>query len=122
MEIAILPLAEHKLACGNRLRLLIDMLKLSYVEAASLMGVSKNVLRNWMAGENYPQPYALYRLCRSRGVNFDYVFLGDWSSLPHSLGQALDARLQPSTAGLSAPAPKDGERRMRAKQLAKPST
>ncbi len=40
------------------------MLGLKQVEAAALMGISKHVLRNWLAGDNVPQPYPIYRLCR----------------------------------------------------------
>lgn len=90
MEIAILPVGEHQKAAGERLRHLIDLIGMSYVEAAGVMGVSKHVLRNWMAGDSYPQPYALYRLSRSKGINFDYVFLGDWSNLPHRIARALE--------------------------------
>ncbi len=94
METAILSQSDHRVAVGARLRKVIDLLGMPYTEAAELMGVSKQVLRNWMAGEHYPSPYSIYRLCRTRGIDFDYVFLGNWDGLPHHLARALDAELE----------------------------
>lgn len=99
--VSVLAQSDYQTAVGTRLRRLIDLLGISYVEAASLMGVSKNVLRNWMAGDNPPAPYAVYRLTRAKGVDFNYVFLGDWSALPARLARALDEEMK-STLGASA--------------------
>jgi transcriptional regulator with XRE-family HTH domain len=109
MEIAVLSFADHKIQCGQRLRKLIDLLDLPYVEAAELMGISKHVLRNWMAGESYPQPHSLYRLCRAKGVDFNYVFLDDWSALPHRLSSALEAELKAQLEGSAVQARSDAE-------------
>src|SRR5689334_7519003 len=94
MTVPILPSGEFQRDCGRRLRNLIDKLGLSQVEAGKIMGVSKHVLRNWLAGDNPVQPYPLYRLCCARGVDFNYVFLGDWSRLPFELAKDMDAELQ----------------------------
>lgn len=102
MESAILPPSDHRIAVGARLRKLIDMLGMTYVDAAELMGISKHVLRNWMAGETYPQPYPLYRLCRLKGVDFNYVFLGDWAALPGRLSSQLEAELLARMADMPA--------------------
>ena len=50
MEIPVLPIGDFQTDCGERLRKLIDMLGISQVEAGRLMGVSKHVIRNWLAG------------------------------------------------------------------------
>jgi transcriptional regulator with XRE-family HTH domain len=102
MEIALLTAAAHQKLAGERLRHVIDLLGIPYVEAASIMGVSKHVLRNWMAGDNYPQPYPLYRLAKAKGVNFDYVFLGDWQGLPHRIAKVLESEFEATPGGLSA--------------------
>lgn len=87
---------------GRRLRLLIERLGLKQVEAAELMGVTKHVLRNWLAGDHPISVYALYRLCKAKGVDFNYVFLGDWSHLPHSLAKQFDEELVARLAEASA--------------------
>lgn len=91
MDIAVLPESAYRKLAGQRLRRLIDMLGLPYVEAARLMGVSKHVLRNWMAGEAPIGTYALYRLCAVKQVDFNYVYLGDWSRLPKAMREELEA-------------------------------
>jgi transcriptional regulator with XRE-family HTH domain len=98
MEIPVLPIGDFQTDCGERLRKLIDMLGISQVEAGRLMGVSKHVIRNWLAGENPVQPYALYRLCRARGVDFNFVYLGDWNRLPHELARKIEEEVQASLA------------------------
>jgi transcriptional regulator with XRE-family HTH domain len=95
VQSAILSLSDHQRAAGQRLRRLIQLLELDFVEAAKIMGVTKHVLNHWMKGNHPIQPYPLYKLCRSRGVNFDYVFLGDWSGLPYRLARELEAELDP---------------------------
>lgn len=74
---------------GARLRRTLDALGLSYVEAAELMGKSKQTLNGWMAGEGYPDCYSVYRLSRAAKVTFDWLFLGDWSELPSSLKEKV---------------------------------
>lgn len=103
METAILPQGEYHKAAGERLRTVIRLLGLKNTEAAKIMGISKHVLNFWMKGENPIQPYQLYRLCRSKGINFDYVALGDWSALPHRLAQVLEAELSAKLAEDEAP-------------------
>ena len=82
MKTAILSKSDHMKAVGARLRQLIDALGISYVEAAKDMGIPKNHLGNWMRGDAYPLHYEIYRFARIRGVNLDWVFLGDPSGLP----------------------------------------
>lgn len=93
MQIDILNLTDYQAACGHRLRRVIELLGLTFTEAASIMGISKGVLNHWMAGNNPIQPYALYRLARSRGITFDYIFLGNWSALPHHLAVEIEKEI-----------------------------
>jgi transcriptional regulator with XRE-family HTH domain len=90
MSAPILPQSEYHRDAGLRLRRLIAALGITQVEAARLMGVSKHVLRNWLAGDNPIQPYALYRLCQARRVDFNFVHLGDWSRLPADVAQVVE--------------------------------
>lgn len=89
MEQLILALSDHKKAVGHRLRQLIDALNMKYVDAAEEMGTSRNHLGNWMRGRDYPLWYPLYKFCRVRGVNTDWVMLGDPSSLPAKVRDRL---------------------------------
>jgi transcriptional regulator with XRE-family HTH domain len=90
MDTPVLPASEFQKDAGLRLRRLLQMLDLKQTEAAALMGVTKHVLRNWLAGDNPVQPYPLYRLCRIKGVDFNYVYLGIWDGLPHRLAKELE--------------------------------
>ena len=78
-------------AVNVRLRQLIDALGIKYVRAAEDMGITKNHLGNWMREEKpvYPDIYKIYRFCRIRGVDFNWVFLGDPSGLPERVSRIL---------------------------------
>lgn len=96
MQTAILGVTDHQRVVGHRLRKLIDALGISYVEAGKDMDVSKSKLGNWMRGDNYPDPHAIYRFCRARRINsgvFDFIFLGDYSGLPQRIAEPLEAEL-----------------------------
>ena len=99
MIIPVLPTSDFQHDSGRRLRWLISKLGLKQTQAADIMGVSKHVLRNWLAGDNPVQPYPLYRLCRSRGVDFNFVYLGDWTHLPYELAKAAEQEALASLAG-----------------------
>ena len=85
----LLAKSDHVRQCGVRLRQLIDALDISYAEAARDMRVTRSQLGNWLRGDSYPAPYSLYIFCRIRGVNFDWVYLGDPGALPHQLAVRL---------------------------------
>ena len=89
MEMAFLSTTDHQAEAGRRLRAAIDALGIKYVEAAALMGISKNMLNNWMAGSAPVRAYELYRLCRATGVTADWVLLNDPSGLPQRIAQRL---------------------------------
>jgi hypothetical protein len=99
MEISLLPITEHQREAGRRLRAVIDASRISYVEAAKVMGISKSNLGNWMRGDAPIGTYQLYLLCRVTGATADWVLLGDPSGLPQRLAQPL---LQPELSPQSA--------------------
>lgn len=98
MQTVILSPGDYKIACGVRLRQLIDALGLKYVEAARHMEIPPNQLGNWMRGDALPTPYQLYRFCRINGVNTDWVYLGDPSGLPGRVTAKLLEAAQPPEA------------------------
>jgi transcriptional regulator with XRE-family HTH domain len=108
MEQLILSERDHRHAVGVRLRQLIQAIGIKYVEAAAEMGIERNHLGNWMDGRAYPKHYELYKFCRIRGVNTDWVYLGDPSGLPDRVSRALIKQaLEPE--GLEASANQAGE-------------
>lgn len=98
MDIPLLPQSDYQVDAGRRLRNLIEKLGITQVEASRLMGISKHVLHNWIVGDNPIQPYGLYRLCKAKGVDFNYVFLGDWNHLPYSLAKEMEDDMQATLA------------------------
>lgn len=94
MSDTILSQSEHQQVVGSRLRRVIGMLNMSFVEAAALMNVSKQTFNDWLKGNSYPNIYGVYRLQRAKGVTYDYLFLGDWSGLPTKLAAEMDAELR----------------------------
>jgi transcriptional regulator with XRE-family HTH domain len=98
----MLSQSDHMRAVGARLRRLAEALGISLTEMAQAMGYSKQTLNGWLQGQGYPHNYAVYRLCRTYGVTFDYLFLGDWSQLPAGLALKLEPGLGRPQAGLQA--------------------
>lgn len=110
MQVPALRQSDYQIESGRRLRWLIDKMNIRYTQAAEMMGVSKHVLRNWMAGDNAMQPYAIYRLCLLKRVDFNWIFLGDWSRLPAELADAAEAEVQAMLAGGMEPESLEAER------------
>ncbi|EHL99347.1 DNA-binding helix-turn-helix protein [Acetobacteraceae bacterium AT-5844] len=100
MQVLILSDSDYRIAVGHRLRRLIKACRLKQVDAAEAMGVTRNHLGNWLRGDAYPNPYAIYKFCRSHGVNTDYIYLGDYSGLPKWIGDAVE-KAELAQAGLS---------------------
>jgi transcriptional regulator with XRE-family HTH domain len=73
------------------------------------MGYSKQTLNGWLNGEGYPHNHAVYKLCRTYRVTFDYLFLGDWSQLPAGLALKLEPELGRQPAKFQEPDPAGGE-------------
>jgi transcriptional regulator with XRE-family HTH domain len=101
MDIPILSHSDFQSDAGRRLRQLIARLGMTQVEAARIMGISKNVLRNWLAGDHPIAPYPLYRLGKAKNIDFNYVFLGDWSRLPYDLAKDFEREIAAKLADVS---------------------
>lgn len=110
MDTPILAQADFQADAGFRLRRLIDMLGITQVEAARLMGVSKHVLRNWLAGAHPIGTYALYRLCRAKSLDFNFVYLGDWTHLPYHMAKEFEQEMTAKLAASSARACQEPEK------------
>jgi len=112
MDTLIIAQSDHQRAVGARLRRLLELLDLAQTEAAELMGVSKQSLNNWLRGDSYPPAYPIYRLCRARGVDFNFIMLGDWGALRSSLATVLERELlaAPPQAEPGAAAPARGRK------------
>jgi DNA-binding XRE family transcriptional regulator len=105
----MLSQSDHMRAVGARLRRLAAALGLTLTELAQAMGYSKQTLNGWLNGEGYPHNHAVYKLCRTYGVTYDYLFLGDWSQLPAGLALKLEPGLGRSPGGAAGPDPAGGE-------------
>lgn len=104
MERLILPASDHRAQVGVRLRDALDAIGMQNVEAARIMGVSKQSITEWLAGRGYPNQYGCYRLHRMTGITMDWLFLGDWSALPARLADKLRPFLEGERAASSAAA------------------
>ena len=105
----MLSQSDHMRAVGARLRRLAAALGLTLTELAAAMGYSKQTLNGWLNGDGYPHDYAVYSLCRTYGVTYDYLFLGDWSQLPAGLAVKLEPGLEQPLVGPREPGPVGGE-------------
>jgi len=94
MQDTFLSQSEHQKVVGARLRRVVGMLDMTYVEAAALMNVSKQTFNDWLKGNSYPNVYGVYRLQKAKGITYDFLFLGDWSGLPPKLAAEMDAELR----------------------------
>ena len=88
MEAPFLSETDFHTAAGERLRVLIDALGISYAEAGRDMGITKNHVGNWLRGAKI-NVYLLYKFCRRRGVTMDWVFLADPSGLPKAVADQV---------------------------------
>jgi len=87
--------SDHQRNVGQHLPQALNALPLPYVDEATIMCVSKQVLRNWMAGNSYPSPFALCRLKLAHGVSPNFLFIGERNVLPRRLTCALQQKSTP---------------------------
>lgn len=83
--------ALHKRQVGDRLRLVIEAIGITQVEAAKVMGISAPKLGNWLRGDNYPSNLAMLRLKERYGVTLDYLISDSVVGMPSSLVDGLRA-------------------------------
>ncbi|MBX9594073.1 MAG: helix-turn-helix domain-containing protein [Roseomonas sp.] len=100
MDRPILSISDHRAQVGNRLDAALRAIPLDQVQAAEIMGVSKQSVTDWIKGRGYPPTYGCYRLHKMTGITYDWLFLGDWGALPARLAE----KLQPDLSALLAPA------------------
>jgi transcriptional regulator with XRE-family HTH domain len=90
MASTMLTASDHQKAVGARLRRLATALGLRPVDLAREMGCSKQTINSYFNGTVYPNDYGIYRLCRLHHINYDYLYLGDWSQLPVAVATKLE--------------------------------
>jgi transcriptional regulator with XRE-family HTH domain len=103
--VSVLDEGDFHRSAGSRLRTILDLLGLEEPVAAGLMGLSVSALRKMLSGTAPMNVYALYRLSRAKGVDFNYVFLGDWSALPSRLAKRLDEEMTARLGASGGPGP-----------------
>jgi transcriptional regulator with XRE-family HTH domain len=97
MDRPVLPASEHRVQVGLRLRDALKAANMQNVEAARVMGVSKQSISEWIAGRGYPPQYGCYLLHKMTGITYDWLFLGDWSALPARLADKLKPEIGPGS-------------------------
>jgi transcriptional regulator with XRE-family HTH domain len=89
--------ADYKKDVGKRLRALREVSGLKQRAFASGFGKEQNTYQKWESGGNFPDPMAVLGICKRYGVDFNYVFLGDFDGLGGNLAAKLAQKLS-STA------------------------
>jgi transcriptional regulator with XRE-family HTH domain len=105
----MLTASDHQKAVGARLRRLATALGLRPVDLAREMGCSKQTINSYFNGVVYPNDYGIYRLCRLHHINYDYLYLGDWSQLPVAVATKLEPEFLRSLGDAPGPGPADDE-------------
>lgn len=83
--------SEFQRRVAENLTLIIGVLGPSQVEIARRIGVSPSRLGNWMRADNFPDEYAMWRLCEEYGVTMDWIYRGRIYGLPAELADGLRA-------------------------------
>jgi transcriptional regulator with XRE-family HTH domain len=105
----MLTASDHQKAVGARLRRLATALGLRPVDLAREMGCSKQTVNSYFNGVVYPNDYGIYRLCRLHHINYDYLYLGDWSQLPVAVAAKLEPDFLRSLGDVPGSGPAGGE-------------
>jgi transcriptional regulator with XRE-family HTH domain len=105
----MLTASDHQKAVGARLRRLATALGLRPVDLAREMGCSKQTVNSYFNGVVYPNDYGIYRLCRLHHINYDYLYLGDWSQLPAAVAAKLEPEFLRSLGDVPGSGPAGGE-------------
>ena len=86
--------AEHKKEVAANLRLICAVIGGHQSDIAAAIGVSKSKLGNWLRGDNYPDPFAMWLLCERYGVTMDWIYRGRLFGLPSHLADGLKAKAE----------------------------
>lgn len=92
--IRLMTPAEHKAMVARNLRQIIAVIGRPQVEIAARLEVSKSKLGNWLRGDNYPDPHAMWLLCYHYGVTMDWIYRGQVFGLPAVLADGLRAEVE----------------------------
>lgn len=103
MDRPILPVSDHKRDVGRRLQQALKAAKVRNIDAAEIMGTSKQSVSDYIAGRAYPPQYGCYCLHKIHGITLDWLFLGDWSGLPERLASKLKPDLRDIPVDAMAP-------------------
>lgn len=82
---------EYKTFVAGNLRQIVAVIGDSQAVIARRIGVSPSKLGNWLRGDNYPDPYAMWLLCEAYGVTMDWLYRGRIYGLPAELADGLRA-------------------------------
>jgi transcriptional regulator with XRE-family HTH domain len=88
--------AQHRQHVAENLTQIVGAIGGPRVRIAERIGATKEKFGNWLRGDNYPDPYAMWRLCEAYGVTMDWIFRGRTYGLPVELAASLQAAAEAS--------------------------
>lgn len=97
--------AQHKQHVAENLSQIVGVIGCPQVRIAEKIGVSKSNFHNWLRGDNYPDPYAMWRLCEAYGVTMDWIFRGRTYGLPVEMADGLRAAAEAAARAAEASEP-----------------
>lgn len=83
--------SEHKAMVAANLRQIVEVIGGSQAAIAKRIGATPSKFGNWLRGDNYPEPYAMWVLCEAYGVTMDWIYRGKTYGLPVELADGLRA-------------------------------
>jgi transcriptional regulator with XRE-family HTH domain len=89
----------YKRHIGENMRLVLEAVDRRPADAARDLQVSKERLNNWLQGHNYPDIYAVFRMCSLYGCTFDFIFRRRLDGIPLALAADLQAKTEALEAG-----------------------
>lgn len=85
--------AEYKQFVAANLRAIVAVIGGNQSDVAAAIGASKSKFGNWLRGDNFPDPHAMWLLCERYGVTMDWIFRGRIFGLPGHLADGLKAKV-----------------------------
>lgn len=81
----------HKRHVAENLNAVIEAVGRGPTYVAREIGVTASKLGNWTRGDNYPDPYAMMKLCDRFGVSMDWIYRRRIFGLDDTLAAGLRA-------------------------------
>jgi transcriptional regulator with XRE-family HTH domain len=100
---------RHRQIIGNRIRLALEGLGVSYSEAAAATGIDKSRLGHWCRGKHYPDPQWIEVFDKRYGISADWIYLERSSALPRNLADYLSQAAKGSAQKEGSQRPPGGE-------------